>query len=156
MEPQRFGNWHTIYTRMNRWAKSGVLDSVSEKLQREQIVRIQIEAVSLDSSIVKVYPDAKAGRELLGGIGPPHPIMDRAYEDNETRQLTLDSGLIPVAPPKCNRLEPWQYDKAIYHKRNEVETSSDDSRASAASSPASTNSMCLPRLRPLCTHRRSP
>ena len=23
--PQRFGNWHTIYTRMNRWAKSGVL-----------------------------------------------------------------------------------------------------------------------------------
>ncbi|TXI42979.1 MAG: transposase [Nitrosomonas sp.] len=21
--PKRFGNWHTIYTRMNRWAKSG-------------------------------------------------------------------------------------------------------------------------------------
>ncbi len=24
--PKRFGNWHTIYTRMNRWSKSGVLD----------------------------------------------------------------------------------------------------------------------------------
>ena len=24
-------------------------------------------------------------------------------------------------PPKCNRLQPWQYDKAIYRKRNEVE-----------------------------------
>ncbi len=24
--PKRFGNWHTIYTRMNRWAKAGVLD----------------------------------------------------------------------------------------------------------------------------------
>lgn len=23
--PKRFGGWHTIYTRMNRWAKSGVL-----------------------------------------------------------------------------------------------------------------------------------
>ena len=23
--PKRFGNWHSIYTRMNRWAKSGVL-----------------------------------------------------------------------------------------------------------------------------------
>ena len=23
--PKRFGNWHTIYTRMNRWSKSGVL-----------------------------------------------------------------------------------------------------------------------------------
>lgn len=26
--PKRFGNWHTIYTRMNRWAKAGVLDCV--------------------------------------------------------------------------------------------------------------------------------
>ena len=24
-------------------------------------------------------------------------------------------------PPKCNRLQPWQYDKAIYRKRNEIE-----------------------------------
>jgi transposase len=55
--PKQFGNWHTIYTRMNRWAKSGVLDSVFEKLQREQVVRIKIEAVSLDSTIVKVHPD---------------------------------------------------------------------------------------------------
>jgi transposase len=28
--PRRFGNWHTIYTRMNRWSKSGVLDQVFE------------------------------------------------------------------------------------------------------------------------------
>ena len=55
--PARFGNWHTIYTRMNRWSKSGVLDMVFEKLQREQLVRIRIEAVSLDSTTVKVHPD---------------------------------------------------------------------------------------------------
>jgi transposase len=55
--PPRFGNWHTIYTRMNRWSKSGVLDRVFEKLQREQIVRIRIEALSLDSTSVKVHPD---------------------------------------------------------------------------------------------------
>ena len=29
--PKRFGNWHTIYTRMNRWAKSGVLQKVFEQ-----------------------------------------------------------------------------------------------------------------------------
>ncbi|MEM5453200.1 transposase, partial [Paraburkholderia guartelaensis] len=23
--PKRFGRWHTIYTRMNRWSRSGVL-----------------------------------------------------------------------------------------------------------------------------------
>jgi hypothetical protein len=42
---------------MNRWSKSGVLDQVFEQLQREQIVRIRIEAVSLDSTTVKVHPD---------------------------------------------------------------------------------------------------
>jgi transposase len=69
--------------------------------------------------------DAVEGRELLGGIGPLpgplHLIMDRAYEDNETRQLALDFGFLPVVPPKSNRLEPWQYDKAMYCKRNEIE-----------------------------------
>ena len=55
--PKRFGNWHTIYTRMNRWSKSGVLDQVFEQLQREQIVQIKIEAVKLDSTTIKVHPD---------------------------------------------------------------------------------------------------
>ena len=55
--PKHFGNWHSIYVRMNRWAKNGVLDRVFEKLQLEQIVRVQIEALSLDSTIVKVHPD---------------------------------------------------------------------------------------------------
>jgi transposase len=55
--PKRFGNWHTVYTRMRRWAKAGVLDKMFEELQREQVVRIRIEAVSLDSTSIKVHPD---------------------------------------------------------------------------------------------------
>src|ERR1051326_9224760 len=31
--PKRFGNWHTIYTRMKRWSKSGVMDRVFERLR---------------------------------------------------------------------------------------------------------------------------
>ena len=50
--PKRFGRSHTIYMRMNRWAKNGVLDRVFEQLQLEQIVRIKIEAFSLDSTSV--------------------------------------------------------------------------------------------------------
>ena len=69
--------------------------------------------------------DAVEGRELLGGIGPlPAPlylIMDRAYEDNATRQLALEFGWIPVVPPKSNRLTPWPYDKAMYRRRNQIE-----------------------------------
>lgn len=55
--PEHFGNWHTIYTRMNRWSKNGVLDRIFEKLQVEQIVRLRIEAIALDSTSIKVHPD---------------------------------------------------------------------------------------------------
>jgi len=168
--PKRFGNWHTIYTRMNRWSKSGAMDRVFEKLQLEQIVSIRIEAFSLDSTSVKVHPDgtgalkkngpqsigksrggwttkihmvaadartaitfalspgnahdAPEGRELLRDLGsfPGMPvIMDRAYEGNETRQLVLALEMVPVVPPKSNRVDPWRYDRALYRKRNEIE-----------------------------------
>lgn len=55
--PKRFGRWHTIYTRMNRWAKAGVLDRVFTALQEEEIIRIKVEALSVDSTIVQVHPD---------------------------------------------------------------------------------------------------
>ena len=64
--PPRFGNWHTIYMRMNRWSKSGVLDRVFEKLQRQRIVRLKLEAVSLDSTIVKVHPDGTGALKKNG------------------------------------------------------------------------------------------
>ncbi len=47
--------------------------------------------------------------------------MDRAYEGDETRQLALDLGYTPVVPPKSNRVTPWEYDKEMYKRRNEVE-----------------------------------
>lgn len=47
--------------------------------------------------------------------------MDRAYEGDTTRQLALDLGYIPVVPPKSNRISPWQYDRSMYKKRNEIE-----------------------------------
>ncbi|MDM0116811.1 IS5 family transposase [Variovorax sp. J22R133] len=169
--PKRFGNWHTIYTRMNRWSKAGVLDRVFEELQRAQVVRIRIEAVSLDSTSIKVHPDgtgafkkngpqaigksrggwntkihmvaadartaitfslspgqahdAPEGRALLRRLGGPdrpiHLLMDRAYEGNETRQLALDLGFIPVVPPLKTRIEPWEYNREMYKRRNEVE-----------------------------------
>ena len=63
--PERFGNWHTIYTRMNRWSRNGVLDRVFEHLQREQIVRIRVEAMGLDSTSVKVHPDGTGAEKKM-------------------------------------------------------------------------------------------
>jgi hypothetical protein len=64
---------------MNRWAKTGVLDRLFEELQHQQLIRVKIEAVSLDSTIVKVHPDGtgalkKTARKPSAdrvGDGPP-------------------------------------------------------------------------------------
>ena len=74
--PKRFGNWHTIYTRMNRWSKSGVLDRLFEKLQQSQIVRIRIEAVSLDSTMVKVHPDGTGALKKTARKPSENPVED--------------------------------------------------------------------------------
>ncbi|WP_134980656.1 IS5 family transposase, partial [Xanthomonas axonopodis] len=69
--------------------------------------------------------DAPAGRTLLEHLGaverPIHLLMDRAYEGNQTRQLARDLGFVPVVPPKSNRVEPWDYNREMYNRRNEVE-----------------------------------
>ena len=69
--------------------------------------------------------DAPKGRALLERLGHTEAtialLMDRAYEGDETRALAISLGYTPVVPPKSNRLEPWEYDKELYKKRNEVE-----------------------------------
>jgi hypothetical protein len=118
------------------------LDQVFAKLQQEQILRIKIEAFSLDSISVKVHPDGlelkKNGSQAIGKsrggwntkiylvaadartaiifacrpekrtmlrwagnlleLGPlpaeVPPVLDRAYESDETRQLVLELNMI--------------------------------------------------------------
>ena len=48
-------------------------------------------------------------------------MIDRAYEGNQTRQLALELGYTPVVPPKTNRKTPWDHNRQMYKRRNEVE-----------------------------------
>ena len=74
--PKRFGRWHTVYMRMNRWAKNGVLDRVFEQLQAEQLVRIGVEAFSLDSTSVKVHPDGTGALKKTAHNPSASPAAD--------------------------------------------------------------------------------
>ncbi len=82
--------------------------------------------------------DAPEGRKLLEGMGKlpdaPAPgeaapavlagtalVMDKAYEDDAARALARDLGFEPVVPPKSSRTEPWEYDRELCKRRNEVE-----------------------------------
>jgi transposase len=69
--------------------------------------------------------DAQAGRLLLETLGKQENtvdlLMDKAYEDDVTRFTAWDLKFNPVVPPKSNRIKPWEYDKELYKRRNEVE-----------------------------------
>jgi transposase len=52
--PERFGNWHTIDTRLRRWAAAGVLDRVLQALQEHRLIRIRVACVGLDSTSVSI------------------------------------------------------------------------------------------------------
>jgi len=50
-----------------------------------------------------------------------HWLMDRAYEDDATGQLATGHSPPPMVPSKSNRREPWEYDKELYKRCNEIE-----------------------------------
>ena len=55
--PKEYGSWHTIYMRMNRWSKNSVLDKVFAACKLRAF-QCYVAVVCLDSTTVKVHPDA--------------------------------------------------------------------------------------------------
>ena len=64
--PKEYGNWHTIYVRFNRWSKNGTIDKIFEELQKQNIIEIRTQIVCIDSTSVKVHPDAAGARKSNG------------------------------------------------------------------------------------------
>jgi hypothetical protein len=68
--------------------------------------------------------DAAEGRLLMEEVGPiERPaavLMDRAYADWKTRYTAWKLRFKPVVPPKRNMKYQWEYDRALYKRRNEV------------------------------------
>ena len=62
--------------------------------------------------LLQVTPQEKEAQTLL---------MDRAYEGDRMRETAVLLNYTPVVPPKKNRIDPWEYDKELYKRRNEIE-----------------------------------
>ncbi len=45
------------FTRMSRWSKNGVLERIFKRLQQEQMICLNADTFSLDSTVIKVHPD---------------------------------------------------------------------------------------------------
>ena len=61
--PARFGPWHTVYMRMCRWAKKGILARVFDELKRTGAIPSKVDLASLDSTSVKVHPHGCGARK---------------------------------------------------------------------------------------------
>ena len=57
--PPRFGNWHRVYVRFNRWSKQGVWQKVFTHLAKEP----NNEYALIDSTIVRAHRSAAGARK---------------------------------------------------------------------------------------------
>jgi len=67
------------------------------------------------------FRDSPEGEKLLSGVTARKDgmflAMDKDYEDDSMREKAAKCGFLPVVPPRRNRKDPWEYDKA-YKERN--------------------------------------
>ena len=57
--PPRFGNWHRVYVRFNRWSQQGIWQKVFAQLAQEA----DNEYVMIDSTIVRAHRSAAGARK---------------------------------------------------------------------------------------------
>jgi transposase len=69
--PQSFGPRHVIYVRLNRWAKSGVLERVYAALTAGGLKGVKV--LALDSTAIKVHPDAHGAEKKRQTGGRQEP-----------------------------------------------------------------------------------
>jgi len=82
--PSEFGKWNTIYVKFNRWSKNVVLKRIFEALQNENIIDIRTEIVCVDSTSIKVHPDAAGARKTSG-----QQSIGRSKGDSQPRFIWL-------------------------------------------------------------------
>ena len=65
--------------------------------------------------------DCSQALPLIEGIAAECLLADKAYDTNEIIAAASELGMNPVIPPKSNRREKWEYDRALYKLRRLVE-----------------------------------
>ena len=65
--------------------------------------------------------DITQAKALIADYSCDHVIADMSYDSDDFLQEIIDSGAVPVIPPRSNRKEPRSYDKYLYRERHLVE-----------------------------------
>ena len=83
--PKKYGKWHTIYTRFNRWSKNGMIKRFFEKMQELNIIDVRTDTLCIDSTSIKVHPDAAGARKSNG----EQSIGQLIYDTNNIKTCSV-------------------------------------------------------------------
>ena len=86
--PSEYGNWHTVYVRINRWAKSGLLQKIFIYLQQIGVIHVKVKITALDSTSVKVHHDG------MGALKKPENSLSANREADLTPKFIWSPHLI--------------------------------------------------------------
>lgn len=65
--------------------------------------------------------DLDEAEPLLEDIDPKAFLADKAYDADALIEVLEDRDIVPVIPPKANRVNPRETDFALYRERNLIE-----------------------------------
>jgi len=65
--------------------------------------------------------DITQAEALTTGFRPGSVPADKGYDSDPYRQYLRDRGIVPVIPPRSNRINPQDYDRHVYKERHLVE-----------------------------------
>lgn len=63
---KKYGRWHSIYMKFNRWSKSGTIQRIFDEMQKANMIDIRSDVLYIDSTGIKVHPDAAGARKSSG------------------------------------------------------------------------------------------
>jgi transposase len=65
--------------------------------------------------------DSTQAESLITGLNAGYLLADKGYDSDEIVKKAGTFGMIPVIPPKKNRIDKREYDKDLYKKRHLIE-----------------------------------
>lgn len=77
--PERFGKWHLIYKRFNRWAEDGTCEKLLAEVQKQADAAGKIDwVVSIDSAIARVHQPGATLARCRGGSAESQEFVGTA------------------------------------------------------------------------------
>lgn len=64
--PKKYGNWHSVYMKFSRWSKNGTIQKIFDEMQKMGLIDINTDVLCIDSTSIKVHPDAAGARKSSG------------------------------------------------------------------------------------------